>query len=205
MKNNGFKPIYILILAIAVLATIGIFLNTKSENEMKNDLTNLALKNPVSLNKIIQKNIDKRNEEMHEVSMQNETMLTKERNYTQEEIVRMTESEFKTVLIDIERKLPKKTDLKKIPAEALHQTPPAIIEAGRNLGLIKEIIKVHKNYETFALDFYQDCSKNDETPTTVRAICLTNLIVINQLNGNKFNTNGYPKEIVDLSKIVTDL
>ena len=137
--------------------------------------------------------------------MQSSSVLTMERNFTQEEINRMSEAEFKSVLADIERKLPKKSDLKKIPEQALHHTPPAIIEAGRNLGLIKEIIKVHKNYETFALDFYQDCTKNEESPTTIRAICLTNLVVINRLNGNKFNTAGYPKEIVDLSKIVTDL
>ena len=176
------------------------FFNTKSENANKNNLTKIMQKAPQKLSQIIAKN-----EEMHEVNMQANSVLTMERNFTQDEINRMSENEFKAVLADIERKLPKKSDLKKIPEQALHHTPPVIIEAGRNLGLIKEIIKVHKSYETFALDFYQDCTKNEDNPTTIRAICLTNLVVINRLNGNKFSTDGYPKDIVDLSKIVTDL
>ncbi len=204
MKNNGFKPIYVYIFAIAILAFGGFYLNSKSENEKKNSLTKIIEKTPLKLGQVIQKNLEK-NEEMHEIKMDAKSVLTMERIYTQEEIDRMNETEFKNLLLEIEHKLPKKSDLKKIPEQALHHTPAAIIEAGRNLGLIKEIIKVHKNYETMALDFYHNCTKNEETPTTVRAICLTNLVVINRLNGNKFNTNGYPKELVDLSKIVTDL
>lgn len=208
MKSNGFKTIYLLIAGIFILAIVGIYLNTKSENETKNSLTE-KLTNPDSkishkLQEVIAKNVEKKSEEMHEVKLDG-SMLTKERIYTEDEINNMSPEQFNELLNDIERRLPKKTDIKKIPEQALHHTPPLIIEAGRNLGLIKEIIKVHNNYEKNALDFYQKCLNNIETPTTVRAICLTNLVVINQKNGTKYNTNKYPKEIVDLSKIVTDL
>jgi hypothetical protein len=200
MKKNGFKPIYAFIFVVSILVLGGFYLNSKLENEKKISLTKIIEKAPSKLSQIIEKN-----QEMHEVKMDSESVLTMERIYTQDEINRMDLESFKALLVDIQRKLPKKNDLKKIPEQALHNTPPVIIEAGRNLGLIKEIIKVHKNYESIALDFYRDCTNNIETPTTIRAICLTNLVVINKLNGNKFSTEGYPKEIVDLSKIVTDL
>ena len=127
------------------------------------------------------------------------------KNYTEEEIKNMSEENFANLISEVERRLPKKSDIKKIPEQALHHTPPLIIEAGRNLGLIKEVLNEHQTYEKKALDFYEKCASTEETPTTVRAICLTNLVVINNKNGKKISTNKYPKEIVDLSKIVTDL
>lgn len=132
-------------------------------------------------------------------------MLTRERFYTQEEINSMTIDDFKNMLVDTERRLPKKADLKELPPEALHNTPAIIIEAGRNLGAIKEVIKVHENYALEAIPFYSKCSKNDETPTTVRALCLTNLILLKKKSNQKINVNEYPKELIKLTKMVTDI
>lgn len=130
----------------------------------------------------------------------NQPFITRERQYTEKEIEMMSEDQFKDLLRDVKRKLPKKTELKTIPVHALHTTPPVIIEAGKNLGLIKEIIFVHPNYKDKAVNFYEDCAKDELSPTTIRALCLTNLSQLNKYT----NLKNFPKEIVDLSKIVME-
>ncbi len=127
-------------------------------------------------------------------------LITMERQYTEKEIENMNELQFSTLLSDVKRKLPKKSELKNIPAHALHTTPPIIIEAGKNLGLIKEVILIHPEFQKTAIPFYEECAKDNESPTTIRALCLTNLIIINK----KTKLQNYPKEIVDLAKIVTE-
>jgi hypothetical protein len=209
MNSKGFKPLFFIILSVLILAYIGISINSKSENENKLSLTQKLIKKPVSFGSALVNRMNKNpssSDGINEVAQQN--LLVRERIFTQSEIENISESDFNDLVSDIERKLPRKSDIKKIPVEALHHTPPLIIEAGRNLGLIKEILKSHesnKSYEKIANSFYLKCSNSNETPTTVRAICLTNLIIIANKNGTKLNTNQYPREIVDLSKIVTDL
>ncbi len=149
--------------------------------------------------------------EMHEINSNVATesnsteLLKKERSYTEEEILKMDEETFLITLEDIKNRLPKKSDLKEIPKEALHHTPVQILNAGKNLGLIKEILKIHPDFEKSANLFYEKCASDSDSPTTIRAICLTNLIVSNSKNKTELQLSKYPKEIVELSKIVTDL
>jgi len=130
----------------------------------------------------------------------NQPLITRERQYTEKEIEMMSEGQFKDLLSEVKRKLPKKTELKTIPAHALHTTPPVIMEAGKNLGLIKEILFLHPQYQDEAIIFYEECAKDESSPTTIRALCLTNL---SQFKKNT-NFKNFPKEIVDLAKIVME-
>jgi hypothetical protein len=155
--------------------------------------------------------IEDNNSEMHEVNVtagsnsNSADLLKKERSYTEEEILKMDEETFLITLEDIKNRLPKKSDLKEIPKEALHHTPVQILNAGKNLGLIKEILKNHPDFEKSANLFYENCANDSDSPTTIRAICLTNLIISNNKSKTGLQLSKYPKEIVELSKIVTDL
>jgi hypothetical protein len=210
MKTNGFRPIYIMIGAVILLVLGSVYLNHKSGNEMKNDLTvNTPEKKQLSLKELIKQNL-KAQEQMGQKSNDAPlppgfNLLTRERIYTEEEITSMSVESFNELLSETERRLPKKADLKELPPGALHQTPPALIEAGRNLGVIKEAIKSHPDYEKLATPFYKKCSLDKDAPTTVQALCLTNLILINKKNKTGINLNDYPKDVVNLSKMVTDL
>lgn len=131
-----------------------------------------------------------------------QTALANERFFTEKEIENMSAEEFSEVVKDIERKLPKLQDIRQLPEQALHHTPVALISAGKDLGLIKEILETHKSYEPEALNFYERCAQNDESPTPLRALCLTNIIEINNKNSISTDTSVYPKDIVELSELV---
>ncbi len=134
-----------------------------------------------------------------------ETMLANERFYTEAEIKEMTRDQFENLLKETEAKLPTVSDIRKLPAEALHHTPLAIIKAGRELGLLKEVINAHEDYELEAMEFYKKCAEKEDSPTPVRALCLTNLIEINKKRGIETNYSKYPSQIIELAKMITDL
>lgn len=60
-----------------------------------------------------------------------------------------------------------------------------MLQAGKELCLIKEVIKIHESYEDLAAGFYQICALNNESPTPVRALCLTNLVEIKRKKVNQ--------------------
>lgn len=208
MKKSDFSlPLVITIISLMVIGGIVYLreINDESLNNNKNKLTllNTAQKIP-ALKSIIQQNLAKQRE-LEASNTSGETVLEKERIYTEEELNEMTEENFLLLLKDTQNRLPKLSDIKKLPAGALHRTPILIIMAGRDLGLIKEILKIHESYEKVAIPFYQSCAKNAEGTTPVRALCLTNLVEIKKKNGQGLKMNEYPSQIVQLSKMVTEI
>lgn len=133
-----------------------------------------------------------------------DTMLANERIYTQSELDHMTRAEFQHTLLDIKRKLPKLSEIKKIPEAALHHTPSIVLKAGRDISVVAEVTALHPEYEIDALNFYDSCARNPQGVTTVRALCLTNIIEINNKNKQTTDLDIYPKEIVDLSRMVIE-
>lgn len=133
-----------------------------------------------------------------------ETMLANERIYTQSELDHMTRAEFQHTLLDIKRKLPKLSEIKKIPDAALHHTPSLVLKAGRDISVVAEVTALHPEYEIDALNFYDACARNPQGVTTVKALCLTNIIEINNKNKQTTDLSIYPKEIVDLSRMVIE-
>ncbi len=206
------KPIYTFILfgvALMVLVLVSIYRNTQFKKPLiasKNELTTTSetVTKTQKLKDIVAKNLLK-NQEMVERTDFDNSVINQERLYTETEIANMTESEFVNLLNDISLKLPKLSDIKKIPPQALHRTPPPVLQAGRDLGLIKEIINIHENFQSKTIPFYDECSKNIERPVPVRALCLTNLIIVKKKLGLKFNRQEYSPEILDLAKMVTEL
>ena len=180
--------------------------NSLSTDDTKSQLTptNTIQKKALSIKNLIAKNIEKQSGMTERVDFE-DRLLEQERFYTEAEIAGMTQENFKSLLKEIELKLPKLSDIKKLPEGALHRTPTPVLEAGRDLGLLKEILKVHESYEILALDFYNQCAKNAERPTPVRALCLTNFVAIKKKNGKKVHLEQYPANLVELTRMITDL
>jgi hypothetical protein len=208
MKKRSNSPaLAVMALSIIVIAYIT-FLNIKkpfasNDNKSKLTLIETAKKIPL-LKDLIAKNIEKQ-KELNEENNSSNDILTTERIYTGNEINEMSETSFFSLLTETTNRLPKMADIKKIPTEALHHTPEILIKAGRNLGVIKEVLKLHPAYENTALVFYQSCAKDSTVMTSARELCLTNLIEIKKKNKTALNLKDYPDQIVDLAKMVVDI
>lgn len=209
MQKGKFSPTFSALIIALIFIGVSIFIKHKKDrdlialNEAKSKLTDGSPAKKPSLTELIKKNLSKQ-EEMAQNQVGGSNLLTQERTFTDTEINEMTEEQFVELIKETERKMPKVSDVKKIPAGALHTTPPIVIQAGRDLGVIKEVLKVHEAYERVAIPFYKSCAKNEEGVTPIRALCLTNLIEIKKKNNEPVNLNEYPAQLVQLSRLVID-
>ena len=212
MQKRRISPaLLILSISLIVIGTV-LYLNFKNSESLNDNKSKLTLMNITKssaqkipmIKTLIAKNLNKQNE-LAEAQVNGQNVLTVERVYTELEINEMTEEKFVELLKDTERRLPKLSDIKQLPPGALHRTPPIVIEAGRDLGVIKEVLKVHESFEREASQFYKNCALNNSGVTPVRALCLTNLIVIKKKNNEDLNLKDYPIQLIELSKMITDL
>lgn len=212
MKKSSFTPALIIFsISLMVIGVLSfkyqqnpIVLNDKkSKLTILDNVKKTAQKLPV-LNELIRQNIDKQNAQTNS-EQKAPSILASERVYTENEIQKMTEAQFSELLTETKNKLPKLSDIKKLPPGVLHHTPPLVIEAGRDLGLIKEVLKVHESFESLATPFYQACAKDNVGVTPVRALCLTNLIELKKKSGQEIKMSDYPEQIIQLTRMVTDL
>lgn len=210
MRIRGLTP-STFVLATATLVLLGtLFLRSQKpslSDDMKSKLTSEKTleKGPRSLKTIIAGNLQKQQSEMQErKDFDDSELLVRERVYTENEINSMTEEQFLSLVKETELKLPKLSDIKKLPPAALHRTPAPVMQAGKDLGLLKEVLKVHEAYEKIAVPMYQRCAKDSSTPTPVRALCLTDLIQYKKKNGEKIKAD-YPATLIDLTKMITDM
>ena len=67
--------------------------------------------------------------------------------------------------------IPTVEELRKLPADELHETPEALLNAGVELGALAELVKAHPELSERALEFYEKCSLQDSSPMSVRAVC----------------------------------
>ncbi|MGZ3787585.1 MAG: hypothetical protein ACXVLQ_03640 [Bacteriovorax sp.] len=211
MQKQKYSTAFTMLILAFILAGLSMYLNRKKTrdlialNESKSKLTEQSASSSENkLQALIKKNLDKQEEfALNQAGASN--ALTLERSFTETEINEMSEEQFAALLKDTERKLPKLGDLRSLPAGALHRTPPIVIQAGRDLGVLKEVLKVHESYERVAAPFYQTCAKSQDGVTAVKALCLTNLIEIKKKNGEALNLKEFPKQIIELAKMVTEI
>lgn len=214
MKVRGLSAL-MTVLTLAVLLLVGSrYLKSKNSvtsDDMKSQLTpnderqNTANPAQKGLKAIIAGNLKKQEEMVERKDFDDSSLLVRERVYTESEINEMSETQFIALLAETESKLPTVNDIRKLPPGALHRTPAPVIQAGKDLGLLKEVLKVHESYEREAQVFYKKCALTVERPTSVKALCLTNLIEIKKKNGEKLNLAAFPADIVALTKLITDM
>lgn len=218
MKLRGLSPLT-LVLAVATVVLLGsLFLRSKrftgsddiksqltSENQVKYQDNYQDENRPKGLKAIIAANLKKQDEMVERKDFDDSDLLVRERVYTENEINEMTEEQFKALVKETELKLPKLSDIKNLPPAALHRTPAPVMQAGKDLGLLKEVLKVHESYDHIAAKLYQSCAKDAKRPTPVRALCLTDFIQYKKKYGEKINKADYPESLLDLTKMITDL
>jgi hypothetical protein len=207
MKVRGLSAL-VTVLVLALLVLVGSRYLKSEKNTASNDMKSQLTPNDPSkkgLKAIIAGNLKIQEEMVERKDFDDGSLLVRERAYTEAEINEMSEVEFKALLIETEAKLPTVNDIKKLPAGALHRTPAPVMQAGKDLGLLKEILKVHEAYERDAADFYKKCALTKERPISVKALCLTNLIEIKKKSGEKLNLSAYPNEVVELTRLITDM
>ena len=212
MKKRHFITLSIFLLITSITVVSLIYFKAQTNIPLKLTLVNKALHETIDsspkisrLTNLIEKSQEKSRIKEENRQIENKSILTTERIYTEQEINEMTEAQFVELLKDTEIRLPKLSDIRKLPAGALHHTPAAIILAGKNLGVIKEVLKIHHSYSREAAPFYQKCAKDLESLIPVRAICLTNLIAIKKNNNEYLNLKDFPDKLIELTKLVTDM
>ncbi len=194
MKKRFFSPIVmVFLLAILAISTI-IYLKPKEEIALKK----VTFKSR-RLDSILKNNLKR------ESTNSSTDLITIERAYTETEIQNTTADDFSQMILDTESRLPTLSDIKQIPSGALHHIPSVILEAGRNIGVLKEVIKIHPEYEDKIIPLYQNCAQAENRPTTVRALCLTNLIELSKRHNLVLDLKKFPPKIVELTKLVTDM
>ncbi|AUN97858.1 hypothetical protein C0V70_07000 [Bacteriovorax stolpii] len=213
MKVRGLRTLLFILGALAVAVGFALYKKSPEKelaNDMKSQLTAEVTEEtgvpskPKTLKEVMSQNL-KKQEEMVERKDFDDTVLGQERFYTEAEINEMSEEDFKALVLETENKLPKVSDIRKLPPGALHRTPAPVIQAGKDLGLLKEVLKVHESYERVVAPFYERCAKSAERPTPVRALCLTNLIQVKKKNNERINAADYPSDLIELSRMITDL
>ena len=198
MKKPSFSAAYIMLSLALFMAAVSFYLNHNKLNVQNDNKSKLTLEKveekaeqKVSgFKAVMEKNLANQ-EKIAIAQTASDNVLTQDRSFTELEIKEMTEEKFIDLLKDTQRRLPKISDIKKLPPGVLHRTPEIIIQAGRDLGVLKEVLKVHESYERDAFPFYKNCAKNAEGPTPLRALCLTNLIEIKKKNGENLNLKEY--------------
>lgn len=73
------------------------------------------------------------------------------------------------------RELPTREDLKSLSPQEVHRSPQILMDAGLALGQVAERLDQNSELIHEALGFYQDCAGNAELPSSVRALCFSNL------------------------------
>lgn len=214
MKVRGLSALVTILTLAAVLLVGSRYLKSQkmtASDEIKSQLTpnedgqKTAESKPRGLKAIIAGNLQKQEEMTERKDFEDNTLLVRERVYTEAEINDMTEPQFRELLKETESKLPTIAEIRQLPPGALHRTPAPVMQAGKDLGLLKEVLKVHESYERDAQVFYEKCAKEKVRPMAVRALCLTNYIEIKKKNGEKVNLVAYPTQLVELTKLITDL
>jgi hypothetical protein len=200
MKKRLFFPFFIMF-TLAILVISSIVKKGPTEEKIMKNATKVTSDVTSKLQTLIKSN----RIQQEKLSDNSSEILTAERVYTETEIQNTTEIQFEQILKDTEARLPVLQDIKQLPAGALHHIPPLILEAGRNLGVIKEIIAFHPEYETLATPLYSKCALAENRPTTVRALCLTNLIEISKKNNLELDLKKYPVDVIELTKLVLDI
>jgi hypothetical protein len=196
MKKRLFSPI-VIIIGLAILVVSALLILRPQEEQ-------LIKKVALSSNKL-QKLIETRSNKIVQVEGPTPELLTAERIYTEEEIKNTTEQQFYEMLKETQKRLPLLSEIKQVPSGALHHIPSVVLEAGRNLGVLKEVFKYHPEYEIKAISMYNDCARAENRPMPVRALCLTNLILFSKKYNLPLDLKSFPNNIVELTKLVTDM
>jgi hypothetical protein len=99
----------------------------------------------------------------------------------------------------LQKKLPLKASLANLGHHDVHTTPELIIESARELGRVKQKLKENSELVEDAIVFYEGCIAVEEVVTSVRALCLSNLLYLKLQKRENVELGNYPKKLVSLA------
>ena len=108
--------------------------------------------------------------------------------------------ELTVFLQDTKRQLPSTEQFKNLKDEHLHHTPEAITTIGIRLGKIKQQVKENEEFVPKVTEFYQDCASQIHGVTSIRALCLSNLVHLRNKTGEEIDYSLFPDKVKELAK-----
>lgn len=87
-------------------------------------------------------------------------------------IEQIKKADFLALTERILRELPTKRELKELNSREVHLATPQIKESALKLAQVAEILSQSPSLKPQGLEFYQQCSLDDQLLTPVRALCL---------------------------------
>lgn len=138
-------------------------------------------------------------------SAKNERRIDGHGNYSHhsKSLIKSIETdEFSGFLMKMYSAIPTIDELRNLSLEESHNYPNPLIETGRNMGLLVDLIKGNKDYLKEAIGFYSKCSKRDRFPKSVRALCLANLLKYSKGSDYHPDLSLYPHRVLEMVKIM---
>jgi len=87
----------------------------------------------------------------------------------------ITLQEFTATTQQTLRSLPNRGQIAQLSEAEVQHTPMLVVQAGRKLGQILEMLDAHPELAQQGARFYTDCALQANGVTTIRALCLANL------------------------------
>lgn len=102
-------------------------------------------------------------------------------------------------------RLPYQEDLQKLEDNQVHSIPQSLLQTGRDLGKLKELVLMYPDFQEMQQEakiFYKDCADQEGYPTSIRSLCLFNRLQLARNHNENFDLSSYPPEI---KKLVLEL
>jgi hypothetical protein len=109
--------------------------------------------------------------------------------------------------------LPTLNDFKNLTSEQVHTTPPFMFEAGMKLKKFEDLLdekmksaqgnpQAQQLIATEGANFYENCSDQEQTPSSLRAVCYIHFIELSIKSGHPENIpkNPMPLEVLTIAK-----
>ena len=112
------------------------------------------------------------------------------------------QKEFARVSAEVANSLPTLAALREESRKDPHMTPPVLLNAGAELGRLVRLIQDHPELKRDGALFYRNCSNRDELPSSIRALCFSNLTALSRSlgDGRLLNSASVPMAIRELAE-----
>lgn len=113
----------------------------------------------------------------------------------------------KSFTMDALEKLPTESDVRASVENNPHDTPESVMKAGAVIGYVADQMKKDSANVAAGLKFFKSCAENDETASTIRAVCLRNLVDFSgkYKNNVRVSFSDYPENIQRIARHIPRL
>jgi type III secretory pathway component EscV len=189
-------PLFIVI--ILAVAVVSYFIGKQTGSvDLENKETTKKSENFEKLQKQRQELAEEENKK--EIT---DTLVRIDESFTDSEIEKLTEEDFIEYLDEIRVIVPTNQQLQAMDSSQVHHFPVQVMEVGYRMGIIKRILALRPEFHAEAIEFYNVCSQENDYPTAIRALCLTNLL---KDDPSKINMDDYPEDVRELAKSALEL